>query len=156
METKDLDSFPEFGKLIDNGERLTFSAGGVREPATGKGRYDLLPGYPIKRLAILYEKGCLKYPSRNWEKGMPLSRCMDSALRHLNQFSSGDRSEDHLTQAVWNLFAYIELEKKILNSELPTEFYDVDCEPSVPGMKRRKTETLIEETEATQTKSVVE
>lgn len=42
---------------------------------------------------------------RNWEKGMPFSRYVDSAKRHLDQFVMGMTDEDHLAAACWNLIA---------------------------------------------------
>ena len=42
---------------------------------------------------------------RNWEKGMPFSRYVDSAKRHLDKFVMGMTDEDHLAAAAWNLFA---------------------------------------------------
>lgn len=42
---------------------------------------------------------------RNWERGMPFSRYVDSAKRHLDKFIMGMTDEDHLAAAVWNLCA---------------------------------------------------
>ena len=89
----------------DSGEREKFDSGAVRDKRTGKGRFDLIPAKPLKRLADVYERGAAKYDDNNWKKGIPITRCMDSALRHLNQYKNGDRDEDHLAQAAWNCFA---------------------------------------------------
>lgn len=176
------------GKMEDSGERMEFESGAVREPAKGKGRYDLISPVAIdrvanwdryedpiicralpplemaynhiqqfrlgdrqkdhicaaanyllnklnlepvsvngaepkpwtgtkwygivnpfvyERLAKWYELGGEKYPARNWEKGMSYSRLLDSAKRHINRFEKGERGEDHLIAALWNIFAYI-------------------------------------------------
>lgn len=42
---------------------------------------------------------------RNWEHGMPFSRYIDSAKRHLNKFVMGMEDEDHLAAAAFNIFA---------------------------------------------------
>lgn len=42
---------------------------------------------------------------RNWERGMPFSRYIDSAKRHLDKFVMGMEDEDHLAAAAWNIFA---------------------------------------------------
>lgn len=42
---------------------------------------------------------------RNWEKGMPFSRYIDSAKRHLDKYIMGMTDEDHLAAAAWNIFA---------------------------------------------------
>lgn len=60
--------------------------GAVRNSREGKGRYDLIPPKSLKRLANVYERGCVAYSERNWEKGMPYCRFIDSAIRHIYQF----------------------------------------------------------------------
>ena len=79
----------------------------MREPSTGKGRFDLITPFGLDRLAKWYELGSIKYADRNWEKGMPFSRYIDSAERHINNFKKGLVDEDHLAAAVWNLLAVI-------------------------------------------------
>ena len=93
--------------LEDSGERIDYGTGAVRDISSGKGRYDLIPPYPLKRLAIHYENGAEKYEERNWEKGIPTSRCFSSAIRHLYRWLDGERGEDHLSAAVWNIFTII-------------------------------------------------
>jgi len=86
----------EFNDVKDSGERQEFYTGAVRDREVGKGRFDLLPAYALTRLAKHYENGAKKYCDRNWEKGMPLSRYLDSAMRHLVKYLGGSREEDHL------------------------------------------------------------
>jgi len=93
--------------LKDSGQRESFDSGMVRDTREGKGRFDLISPIALRRLAVIYEKGAIKYEPRNWEKGAPFSRFMDSALRHLNQYKEGRRDEDHLAQACWNLFCIL-------------------------------------------------
>ena len=57
----------------------------------------------LMRLARHYERGAAKYDSRNWEKGLSSARCFDSGIRHMIRYINGDRSEDHLAAALWNL-----------------------------------------------------
>ncbi|MBA3816057.1 MAG: hypothetical protein H0X29_05980 [Parachlamydiaceae bacterium] len=40
-----------------------------------------------------------------------MSRILDSALRHINQYREGNRDEDHLAHAFWNLMAAIHFEE---------------------------------------------
>ena len=91
--------------IHDSGERQEFATGAVRDPAKGKGRYDLITPHALHRLALHYEAGAAKYADRNWEKGIPASRCFDSAVRHLFKWAIGLSDEDHLAAAAWNLFA---------------------------------------------------
>jgi len=98
--------------MQDGGERINYGDhGAMREPSTGKGRYDLLSPFVTKRDAIWMELGAAKYASRNWEKGIPFERLIDSALRHLDRWRMGDRSEDHLAAARWNIGAMMHFEE---------------------------------------------
>lgn len=109
----------------DSGERREFSTGSRRDKATGKGRYDLIPAFPIHLLAQLYERGAEKYGDRNWEKGQPLSVYRDSSMRHGFFFQGGDRSEDHLTAQTWNNLAFIWTLNEIKEGRLPESLDDI-------------------------------
>jgi len=101
------------GVLVDGGERQDFESGAMREPAAGKGRYDLISPLALHRLAQHYENGAAKYAERNWEKGLPASRMFDSAMRHLIQYLTGNAEEDHLAAAVWNIFCIMDFEQRM-------------------------------------------
>ena len=49
-----------------------------------------------------FENGALKYGEHNWEKGIPVSRYIDSAVRHLMKDLAGETDEDHAAAFVWN------------------------------------------------------
>lgn len=94
--------------INDGGKRISYGEGkAVREPSIGKGRFDLITPFGLRRLAEWYELGAQKYSDRNWEKGIPFSRYVDSAMRHLNKFVMGMNDEDHLAAAAWNILAII-------------------------------------------------
>jgi hypothetical protein len=93
----------------------TYDTGAKRDNREGKGRYDLISPIMLERLAKVYERGAIQKGDRNWEKGFPVSRALDSACRHINQYRQGLRDEDHLAQAIWNLAAAIHFE--VLNPE---------------------------------------
>ncbi len=112
-------------EVKDSGKRQEFATGAVRDVQEGKGRYDLLPMHAIFRLSRIFEEGAKKYSDNNWRKGIPLSRFMDSALRHLCKFAEGHRDEDHAIQAAWNLMCLIETEKMIERGLLPSELSDL-------------------------------
>lgn len=109
----------------DSGKREEFDTGSRRDTREGKGRYDLLPPIAEDRLAGIYERGAEKYGDRNWEKGQPLSRYIDSARRHLNRLMRGWYDEDHAGQAAWNLLAFIETQERIRLGLLPNELNDL-------------------------------
>ena len=103
--------YPTTG-IVDGGKRMSFGEGlAEREPADGKGRYDLITPFGIRRLAIWYELGAKKYADRNWEKGMPFSRYIDAAKRHLDKYIMGMTDEDHLAAAAWNILSIMHHEE---------------------------------------------
>lgn len=98
--------------INDGGKRMSYGDGlAEREPSDGKGRYDLITPFGIRRLAIWYELGAKKYADRNWEKGMPFSRYVDSAKRHLDKYIMGMEDEDHLAAAAWNILSIMHHEE---------------------------------------------
>ncbi len=104
-----------------SGIKQEYDTGATRDTSSGKGRFDLIPSGPLMRLAKVYERGAKNHGDRNWEKGFPMSRAMDSALRHILQYKDGMKDEDHLAQAVWNLFAAMHFEAMIEKGILPPE-----------------------------------
>lgn len=58
-------------------------------------------------LAKHYENGAIKYGENNWQKGIPVSSCIDSALRHYTKFKAGMTDEPHYVAFVWNLITAI-------------------------------------------------
>jgi hypothetical protein len=67
----------------------------------------------------------MKYADRNWEKGGKISRYLCSAKSHLDDYLEGDRKEDHLAAAAWNIFCIIHTEMMIERGVLPAELYDM-------------------------------
>lgn len=111
--------------MKDSGDRQVFGTGAQRDTRAGKGRYDLISPLALRRLAVVLEKGAAKYEPRNWEKGMPMSRYLDSALRHLNQYLAGMRDEDHLGQAMFNVMAAIHTEELLADGTYPRTLDDL-------------------------------
>jgi len=114
-----------FNSVKDSGKRQQFKTGAKRDIQQGKGRFDLLPPYAMKRLAKHFENGAVKYGDRNWEKGMPLSRFLDSLLRHAFQILKGDKDEDHKAAVAWNAMCLIDTEERIELGLLPKELNDL-------------------------------
>ena len=115
----------QFDHVKDSGERQEFDTGSVRDTRAGKGRYDLISPIALGRIARHYENGAAKYGDRNWEKGQPLSRYLDSALRHAYKYLEGHREEDHMAAAAWNLIAFIHTETMVVRGGLPAELADL-------------------------------
>jgi hypothetical protein len=114
-----------FNEVKDSGKREEFDTGSRRDTRDGKGRFDLLSPFVLERDAKHLENGARKYGDRNWEKGQPLSRYMDSAIRHLNKFMMGHRDEDHLAAARWNIAALMHTEMMIQLGRLPADLNDL-------------------------------
>jgi len=116
-----------------SGAKRTFTTGSVRDLSEGKGRFDLLPWRALTLLAKHFEKGAEKYGDDNWRKGQPVKRSfLDSGTRHLSQFMTGQRDEDHptsrehLTAACWNLLCALETLVLIDEGKLPEELIDLE------------------------------
>jgi hypothetical protein len=115
----------EFKEVKDSGKREDFSTGSKRDTRIGKGRFDLISPIAEERLAKHYENGAVKYGDRNWEKGQPLSRYLDSAKRHMNKLIQGYKDEDHAIAIVWNVMAFVHTEELIERGLLPKELNDM-------------------------------
>ena len=112
-------------RILDSGKRQSFGTGAVRDIQTDKGRYDLLPPEAIAALAKHFEAGAVKYCARNWEKGIPLSRYLDSALRHTFKILAGMDDEPHAEAAMWNMATFIATRQRIKDGDLPKELNDL-------------------------------
>ena len=113
--------------LKDSGSRQQLNSGAVRDNGEGKGRFDLLSTQMLFRLAKHYENGALKYEPRNFEKGMPISRCVDAAMRHLTKYLAGWNDEDHLAAVCWNIAAIMLYEERMPElMDLPERSDDIE------------------------------
>lgn len=115
----------DFKEVKDSGKRQAFSTGSVRDTRDGKGRFDLISPIFLRRLARHYENGAKKYGDHNWEKGQHLSRYLDSALRHINEYREGLRDEDHMIAAAWNIASFVHTQEMIGRGSLPKELDDL-------------------------------
>jgi hypothetical protein len=116
-------------KFKDSGTRAEFETGAVRDAQEGKGRMDLIPTRALFALAQVFEEGARKYASRNWEKGIPLSRYFDSGIRHAYKYLRGDRDEPHDAMAVWNFMCLMETRMRIEEGLLPESLNDLPFNP---------------------------
>jgi hypothetical protein len=141
--------------LQDGGTRKVYPTGAMKEDQADtvhKGRFDLLPPHPIIQIAKIYAAGAVKYSSRNWQKGIPLSRFLDSTMRHLFQFIEGREDEDHLHQAMWNLMGLSWTQQAVRDRILPKDLNDLPCympatalDPSEWRQENRLTEGYLNE-----------
>jgi hypothetical protein len=109
----------------DSGARQDFGTGAVRDTQTNKGRFDLIPPLAELLVACVYEEGGKKYADRNWESGIPISRFIDSARRHLAKYVAGFRDEPHLSMALWNLMCATHTAAGVELGTYPKALYDL-------------------------------
>jgi hypothetical protein len=112
---------------VNHGDSMAqFTSGALRSDSSGKGRYDLISVHGIHRLAKHYENGVKsKYPPRNWERGLSMSRYVEAILRHTFCYLGGDRSEDHLAAIAWNAFCLMDHEERIERGLLSDQVNDL-------------------------------
>lgn len=94
-----------------SGKKEEYLGGATRDSSEGKGRYDLISPLFLRRLALVLEKGAKNHGDNNWKGGIKYSRLIDSSLRHISQYNSGMRDEDHIIQAVCNLMFLVHFEE---------------------------------------------
>ena len=82
-----------------------YETGAVRSGDCDDVRYDLISPIGIERLARTCAEGAKKRGAHNWENGMPVNELLNHALAHIFKYLAGDRSEDHLGHADWNIQA---------------------------------------------------
>lgn len=61
----------------------------------------------LLEVAKHFEEGAKKYGENNWQKGLPPSCYIDSAIRHYLKCSRGDDDEPHDRAFIWNLMCCI-------------------------------------------------
>ncbi len=91
---------------------IIYSSGAVRSSDAEATAYTLISPVGLRRLAETCREGATKYGDYNWESGMPLRDMLEHAIRHVYFYLDGDRSEDHLAHAAWNLFGAMHSEER--------------------------------------------
>lgn len=82
-----------------------FETGAVRSKDADAVRYDLMSPIGLRRYAEAMAEGVDKYGEFNWEQGMPVHDILNHAIRHIFLYLEGDRTEDHLGHAAWNIMS---------------------------------------------------
>ena len=112
--------------MKDGGKHQSFGKGrAVRDTADDKPRPDLISPFAEERQGEWLRMGARKYAERNWEQGMPFSRCVASLKRHMMKYQQGMRDEDHLAAIMFNSMALIHYEEMIERGVLPAELNDM-------------------------------
>ena len=111
--------------MHDSGNRENFSTGAVRDTADDKPRPDLISPFALLRLGEWLRLGAEKYDERNWERGIPIQRCIASLYRHLLAYQAGENDEDHMAAIMCNAMFVIHNEEMIADGVLPAELDDM-------------------------------
>ena len=128
-------------QMKDSGERQQFETGAVRDAAADKPRIDLISPFAKRRLGHWLLLGAKKYAERNWEAGIPISRCIASLERHLAAYQAGENDEDHLAAVMCNAMFAIHNEEMVKRGVLPESISDM---PDYGKAKPRRTEAELD------------
>lgn len=104
---EDRDPTPEDTSDVSEANDSNFNTGAVRSADANNLRFDLI--HPLVKIALArtYAEGATKYGDANWERGMPAHDLYNHVDRHLTLWRAGDRSEPHLSHALWGVGAMI-------------------------------------------------
>lgn len=109
----------------ESGGKEEFITGAVRDTHDDKPRIDLISPYAQIREGKWLAEGAKKYDARNWEKGIPISRCIASLERHVQAYKMGKTDEDHMAAIRTNAGFIIHYEEMIKKGILPDELDDM-------------------------------
>jgi hypothetical protein len=114
--------------------QTTSDTGAKRSSDADGMRFDLISPIGLARLAKTYGEGAKKYKPHNYLKGFKASGLLCHAIRHLMMWLFGDRGQDHLGHAAWNIFTLMHFE--VLRPEL------MDVPPYLKGITAKGVEQM--------------
>jgi hypothetical protein len=117
-----------------SGKRKTFKTGAHRDEDPTKPALELISPFAEERLGVWLGQAAQRYGVRNWEKGMPVSRCFASLKRHVNKVQQGKVDEDHLSAIMCNAMMMIHTQEMVKRGVLPKELDDMPGYPSAEGL----------------------
>ena len=87
-----------------------------RKNDSDKLRYDLIPVFPLEKVAEVYTIGAKKYDDNNWRKGMCWGRVFAAMLRHTFAWWRGEKldpqdGQHHLASVAWCALTLMEYEQ---------------------------------------------
>jgi len=115
----------KFDRVKSSGKEQQFQTGAVRDVSEDKPRPDLISPFFEERLGNWLMLGAKRYADRNWEKGIPISRCYASLRRHIMWWNQGKTDEDHLAAIACNIMFIIHNEEVVKRGILPPEIDDM-------------------------------
>ncbi len=101
MDNLSIDSERVSCESLGSPEYGVFNTGAIRSKDVDEERYDLISPIALEGLARAYAEGARNYPIYNCEKGFGIYDLVNHAIKHWLRYASGDRTEDHLSKAMW-------------------------------------------------------
>lgn len=95
-----------------NQNKRVFESGSQRDDDSNKPLTTALTAYARLRYGYHLRKGSNNYGKDNWKLGQPSEALLESLDRHLAQYLSGDRSEDHLSAIMFGVVMLMQNEEK--------------------------------------------
>lgn len=144
VEVGDLPDFNQAKRTLSEKDKIDteiHATGCVRQKTAGRGAYELMSPIVLEQDAQLLEWGAEHRGHRNWEKGMPFSRCIQSIYRHVVKFQMRERDEDHdnnLAAIRFQCMCMMHYEHQIKRGLLPA---DLDDRPDYRALKDREGDT---------------
>lgn len=98
--------------MVIQNNMITHETGAKRTSDADHVRFDLISPIGLRRLAMIYKEGAIKYGDYNWEKGFSISDLLNHGINHYNLYMEGSRDEDHLAKLAWAAFAAMHSEEQ--------------------------------------------
>jgi len=136
---------------MTNNNRHEYNTGAVRSADCETARYDFISPIGLRALAKTYAEGANRFGPFNWENGMPATDMLNHAITHIYEFLGGDRTEDHLGHAAWNVIGAIHSLEKWPELNEPW-LRSPDCDPPPIAAQQEKTTTAKDALDALKTK----
>lgn len=79
-------------------------------------RHDLIPSWPLTKIAEVFGFGTQKYADRNWEGGYEWGKGYAAAMRHLLAWNAGEDNDPesglpHLAHVAWHMLTLMEFQR---------------------------------------------
>lgn len=90
-------------ELAGGKDNVVYPTGMVRSADVEDYAFHLISPIAYRAWAAAYRRGEIKYSAYNCEKGCAATEFLKHAELHILRFKEGDRSEDNLGAAMWNI-----------------------------------------------------
>ena len=92
-------------------QQRLYEAATVRDSRRATTRFNLVSPIGLRRLAEIYSESARACTDDEQWAHLQFSKLLELAMRHINSYVEGDRTEDHLAQAASELFSVMHFEE---------------------------------------------